>query len=556
MNPRVSSLTFLLALLLPACRSNGDPAQAAGTNPVPVRLLEGMGDTHFPITTREPMAQRFFDQGLAWCYGFHHDEAVRSFQEAARLDPGCAMAYWGMAYATGPHINNMEMTEEATRLAHDNAQKALSLAATVTPLERALIEAVAKRYVWPAPQDRKSLDLAYAEAMRPVHEAYGTNPDVAALFAESLMDLRPWQLWGKDGKPAPETPEIVRVLEAGLARHPKHPQLCHLYIHAVEASPHPEKALTAAETLDGLVPGVGHLVHMPSHIYVRTAHYERVTETNRRAVEVDRSIVARTGRVGFYELYRAHNFHFVVYGAMFEGRSGDAIRYAREMVTELPADVVRAMPQFLEGFMAVPYHALVRFGRFEEMLREPEPAAYLPATRAFWHYGRGVSLAALGRVDAAVAEQQAFEKAFAAVPENYTMGNNPLRTILEIGRSILKGEIEFRRGNHDVAFAALRDAVRRDEELKYDEPWGWMMPASHPLGALLLAAGRVSEAEEVYRADLKRHPENGWALVGLEECLRKSGKTAEAEAIGARLAKAFARADLEIHSSCFCKTGE
>lgn len=512
-----------------------------------------LGAVHFPITTKSPAAQEFFDQGLAWCYAFHHDEAHRCFRAALTADPGCAMAYWGLAYAAGPHINNMAMTPESAERAHGDARKAATLLAAVTPVERALIDAIGARYAWPAPDDRKQLDLAYANAMRDVWMAHGTQPDVAALFAEALMDLRPWDLWREDGSSQPETPEILAVLEKVLATHPAHPQANHLYIHAVEASPHPERAVPAADRLRALPMAAGHLVHMPSHIYMRVGRYEDAAEANRRGIAADHAILARTGRTGFYEVYRAHNHHFLAYAATFGGNAEEAITAARALVQELPAQVVQDMAPFLEAFLGVPYEVLVRFGRWQEMLAEPQPASWQKSRRALWHFGRGVSFAATGDIEAARRERALYRTATDDVPEDWTFGNNPVRAVLAVGDAFLEGEVEFRSGNHDAAFAALRLAVQRNDALRYDEPWGWMMPPRHALGALLLEAGRATEAEQVYRDDLVVHPGNGWSLHGLAEALRTQGKANEAAVAEASFREAWRGASVAITASCFCR---
>jgi len=540
----------IVCLALLGCRAASSDSLPLPPDRSPAEL--GLGANHFAITTRSEAAQRRFDEGLIWCYAFHHDEAQRSFREALAYDPRCAMAHWGLAYAAGPHINNMEMSEENARAAHEHAQRALALAGGVTSVERGLIEAVAARYAWPPPEDRHALDQAYADAMRRVHADYPGHPDVAALFAEALMDLRPWDLWTSEGEPQPGTDEVLAVLERLLESQPEHPQANHLYIHATEASTLPELALPSADRLASLVPGSGHLVHMPSHVYIRTGRYADAVAANVRGIDVDLGIVARTGRTGFYELYRAHNYHFLVYAAMFDGRSELAVRTAFALTRELSPDVVRAMPEFLDAFLAVPYHALVRFGRFREVLELEEPEPYLPVTRAMRRYARGVALSALGRVDEAALEQEAFEEAFAAVPESFLAGNNSARTVLAIGRELLAGELAYRRGERDAAFEALRRAVELDEALRYDEPWGWMTPARHALGALLLEDGRVHEAEEVYRADLARHPENGWALRGLADCLRLRDARDEAAEVEARFARAWVNADVAIRASCYC----
>lgn len=548
---------MLFALLFAGCGSMSGPDRPVdGAVSSPTIALADLGGHHFAITTASPVAQQWFDQGLAWCYGFHHAEALRCFDAAAAADPGCAMAWWGKAYASGPHINNMEMSPASAQQATADARHAQQLAGTATPLERALIDAVAARYSWPAPDDRKQLDHAYAAAMRRAYEVHGEHPDVAALFAEALMDLRPWDLWQQDGSPQPGTPEVLAVLERVLAAHPEHPQANHLYIHAVEASPAPARAIPSAERLRDLAPAIGHLTHMPAHVFLRVGRYEDAAAANRRGIAADLAIVVRTGRSGFYEVYRAHNYHFLAYAAMFTGRADEAMTAARDLVRELPMDTVRELPQFLEAFLAVPYHVLVRFGRWDEMLAEPPPEAWQKSRLAFYHYGRGVALAALGRTAEARAERDAFRAAMAEVPPDWTAGNNPTSTVLAIGDAFLDGEVEFRAGNHEHAFASLRLAVERDDALRYDEPWGWMMPVRHGLGALLLEAGRVAEAEAVYRRDLERHPENGWALRGLAECLQRRGATAEAAATDARFEEAWRNASAPIRASCFCRRSD
>lgn len=537
-----------LPLLIAACSSAPGPA-APSTPPTSQQL----GGAHLPITTRSAEAQELFDQGLAWCYAFHHDEATRCFRAAVAADPRCAMAHWGLAYAAGPHINNMAMSSAVAERAHADAQQARQRAAGASPLERALIDAIGARYASPPPADRKELDRAYANAMRKAYEDHGSQPDVAALFAESLMNLWPWDLWRHDGSPQPETPEILAVLEKILATHPRHPQGNHLYIHATEASNQPERAVSAAPRLGALAPAAGHLVHMPSHVFLRVGRYEEAAEANRRAIVADQATIARTGRAGFYEIYRAHNFHFLVYAAMFAGREQEAIDAARALRTELPMAVVQQMPQFLEGFLGVPYEAMLRFGKWQEMLAEPEPPEWQKSTRALWHCGRGVAFAATGDVAKARQERDAYRAAVAAVPEDWTIGNNATRTVLAIGDAFLDGEIEFRAGNRDAAFAALRLAVERNDALRYDEPWGWLMPPRHALGALLLEAGDAAASEAVYREDLRRNPDNGWALHGLAECQQRQGKASEALATQASFARAWQHATVRIPASCFCR---
>jgi tetratricopeptide (TPR) repeat protein len=514
-----------------------------------------LGGFHRTVTTQSAPAQTWFDRGLAMSYGFNHEEAVRCFEHALRLDPGMAMALWGMAYAWGPNINNTEIVP------HQIAQASLAVhlaqlhAARATPLERDLIDALATRYATPVPEDRIPLNEAYANAMRKLYERYPDDPLVATLFAESLMVLRPWKHWSPNGEPAPETPEIVAVLEKGLQRWPADPGLCHLYIHAMEASPTPQKALAAADRLREAMPGAGHLVHMPSHIDVLLGHYDQVISSNQRAIAADTEFLRREGAHNFYTLYRVHCYHFLIYGAMFAGQSELAMETARQLVAQVPEDMLQQQSDLLDAFMATPYHVLVRFGRWNEILAEPEPAAYLPATRAMWHYARALAYAATGRPGEAEAEQQSFERERVAVPETSMLFNNRSRDILGVAAAMVAGEIAYRRREYETAFRQLQEAVRRDDALNYDEPWGWMQPARHALGALLLEQGRVADAEEVYRRDLKRHPNNVWALHGLVECLDRQGKDAESVALRSTLDRVARLADIRIDRSCFCRTG-
>jgi tetratricopeptide (TPR) repeat protein len=519
-----------------------------------VPLYYDVGVVQRKVTTSSTEAQQWFDRGLGLAYGFNHEEAIACFERGVEADPDCAMCYWGKAYALGPNYNNVEMTEEASQAAHEAIQQAVAKVGGGTEAEKALIEALQARYAWPAPDDRAELDQAYAEAMRKVWAAHPEDGDVAALTGEALMMLRPWKLWSPEGEPAPETPEIRRVLEAGLERSPNHPALCHLYIHTMEAGPEAATAVPAAETLETLTPGLGHLIHMPSHIYTWTGRYDDVIRVNQRAVEVDRAFVEYAGRENFYTLYRLHNFHFVAYGAMFAGRREIALAAARELVTEIPPALLEELPDFLDVFVGTPYHVLVRFGLWDEILAEPEPAEELFAARAVWRYARGIALATLGRVEEAAQEQEAFLQAKDAVPESRLLFNNPVKEILEVATQVLAGEIEYRRGNLDRAFEHLREAVALDERLNYDEPWGWMEPARHPLGALLTEQGRYEEAIAVYEANLARYPENGWALHGLAEGLQRLGRDEEAAAAQTRFETAWADADTIIPGSCFCRT--
>ena len=536
--------SLLLPLALSAC-------QGVGVNRTPIHY--DIGVVHRAVSTDSPEAQLWFDRGLGLAYGFNHEEAVACFERAAEADPDLAMAHWGKAWALGTNYNMPVMDEAASEAAWNALQAARARIEGASPAERALIEALSARYAWPAPEDRSELEEAYADAMTAVHRRFPDDADVAALTAEALMQLRPWGLWSHDGVAAPETPAIRAVLEPALERWPEHPALCHLYIHTMEAGPEVAKALPAARSLEDLTPGLGHLIHMPSHIYVWTGHYDDVVRVNVEAVDIDDRFVEHAGRDNLYTAYRIHNYHFVAYGAMWEGRRALALEYARRLCDEIPEGLLTSMPDLFEVFTATPYHAMVRFGMWDELLEEPEPLGERQAARAVWRYARGVALASLGRVDEARAEQRAFRAARDQVPETRMLFQNQVSKVLAVADEVLAGEIAYRAGEHELAFEHLRKAVELDEAMNYDEPWGWMEPARHALGALLTEQGRYEEALAVYEANLERYPENGWALHGLAECLRGLGRDDEAAGVDKRFAKAFARADVEIPGSCYCK---
>lgn len=512
-----------------------------------------IGAVHRTVTTSSPEAQLWFDRGLALCYGFNHEAAVICFEAAAAADAQCAGTHWGRAYALGPNYNNAQMSPTACRSAHEFVQMA-KLATGRSNIEDQLITAFEARYPTADVGDRAARDRAYADAMRALHQKYPHDADITAMTAESVMQLRPWKLWTPAGEPAPEIAEIRALLEGGLAEHPNHPALCHLYIHAMEAGPEPSKALSAAQRLETMTPGLGHLVHMPSHIYIWTGRYEDSLRVNQAAVAVDEVYAAHAGSNNFYLVYRLHNYHFIAYSAMWTGRREVAMQAARQLVAAIPPESLTGMVDFLDIFTATPLHVMVRFGMWDEILREPQPAAELLAHRAVWHYARGIALAVLGRVPEAQAEQQAFRAARAAVPKSRVLFNNPVADILAVADAVLAGELEYRRGDHTRAFVLLRQGVKLDAQLNYDEPWGWMEPARHALGALLCEQGHYQEAEQVYRRNLERYPNNGWALHGLAECLSKTGRQTEAADTKARFNLAWANADIELAGSCFCRT--
>ena len=521
-------------------------------------FYEGLGTHGRAIATSSAAAQRYFDQGLAFLYAFNHDEAIRSFRYARQLDPQCAMAQWGVALANGPHINNPLVTPERAKAAWEALGKARELAAGGNPVERDLIEALRSRYAEPQPEDRKPLDEAYAAAMRKVYQAHAGDADVGALFAEALMDLRPWDLWtapgpSQQGQAQEGTEEIVATLEAVLAKSLNHPLALHLYIHAVEASPNPEKAKPVADRLRDLAPGLGHLVHMPSHIDVRLGHWQESIEANRKAADADRRYRERSAGQDFYRVYMAHNHHMLAYSAMMCGQSKLAITAINEMAGSIPASWLKENAAVADGFAAMPLEVLMRFGRWNEVLAAPEPPEYLPIARALRRAARAIAFAAQDEFEKATAEQWAFQAARKNVAEEDYFGNNTAADLLAIAELLLDGEILARSGQTDAGIAKLRAAAEREDKLRYSEPPDWIHPIRHALGATLLAANRSAEAEQVYREDLVRQPNNGWSLFGLAKSLHLQNKHDEAKQFDSRFQEVWKNADIQITSSCFCQ---
>jgi tetratricopeptide (TPR) repeat protein len=541
----------ILAFLVSAC---GTSAPAVERRIDDDYLYDHLGTHHRAVTTTSQEAQRFFDQGLILAFSFSHDEAIRSFSQATKRDPHCAMAWWGIALANGPHINFPLMTSEKSIAAWAALEQAQSLAAGATPVERALIQALSKRYAQSAPSNRQPLDSAYAAAMREVWSRFPDDADVGTLYAEALMDLHPWDLWTIDGQPKQDTQEIVGTLETVLGFAPDHPGANHLYVHAVEASPDPSRAKASAERLRTLVPDVSHMVHMPAHIDIRTGRYAQASRANELAIEVDRAHAERTGKTGFYQVYMAHNEQFLSFSTMMEGRSAESLEAARAMVEGIPREFLDQMGPLVDGYMPIVFHVLVRFGRWKEVLRERAFPDLFGAANAVRYYARGVALTALGKLDEAQRELDGLDGLCAAMDDR-TIGNNPAKQVLQIPQKVLRGELEFARGHQDTGIDLLREAVAVEDSLVYDEPPDWMMPVRHTLGALLVTAGRFEEAEKVYRQDLSRFPENGWSLFGLAQALEGRGLKDEAAAVRARFEVAWQRADVQLRSSCFCQAG-
>ncbi len=533
-----------------------------------------------PITTSSSEAQLWFDRGLVWTYGYHHEEAIECFKKALEHDPDCAMAQWGVAYAAGPNYNMpwelFDPEGKATALADafDATAAARSLADKVTPAERALIEALPARYPQRAPiEDQSPWNDAFTDAMREAYQAHPDDLEIATIFAEAIMNRTPWKMWDlKTGGVAEGagTLEAREVLERAMHEDPatmEHPGILHLYVHLMEMSPFPELALKAGDILRTLVPDAGHLIHMPTHIDVLCGHYHDVLVDNQRASEADRKYLEKAGAMNFYSGYRVHNYHFAIYGAMFLGQYAPALAAAEELIETTPEELLRMpsppMADFIESYISMKQHVLIRFGKWREIIEQEPPAdaELYCVTVAMTHYAKGVAHAALGEVEAAEKEKTLFLAARAKVPESRLLHNNTCQDLFAIAEAMLNGEIEYRKGNFDAAFAHLRRSVALDDALPYDEPWGWIQPTRHALGALLLEQGRDADAEAVYREDLGLggslsratvHPDNVWSLRGLHVCLERRGETAEARLIKQRLDLAAARADVPVNASCFC----
>jgi tetratricopeptide (TPR) repeat protein len=549
--------TYLLCFLpLSLEKTNGAaPPSAPGVRAAKAAaepLFAGLGNHGRRITTRSPQTQRYFNQGLSFLYAFNHDEAVRSFTQATKFDGQCAMAWWGIAIARGPHINNPFVSEANAQTAWEALTQAKAHASAASPVEQALIRAASARYAFPQPADRKPLDAAYAEQMRQVWQQYPDDADVGALFAESMMDLRPWDLWMNDGKPQPGTPEIVTTLEQVLEKNPKHPLGLHLYIHAVEASPDPGKADAAADRLRNLQPGLGHMVHMPSHIDVRRGRWKEAEIANKRAIVADRNYRRIRPRQGFYRVYMLHNQDMLAYAAIMRGKSKEAIEAMDAMLAGVPSEWAHENASIIDGFMAMPMEVRVRFGKWDEVLAMPQPHVDFPISRAMYRACRGIAYAAKGKVEEARKEQTLFEQAAEKVGKDAAFGNNAAADLLGVARKMLAGEISFRAGEIDKGLSELREAVALEDQLRYDEPPDWILPVRHALGAALLKCERYADAIEVYQADLARLPNNGWSLYGLAVSLEKQGQAKQAAEVRKQFVRAWEEADIKISSSCLC----
>ncbi len=544
-----------------------------------------LGNYTRPVTTTSPAAQKWFDRGLVWCYGFNHEEASRCFHQALNQDLDCAMAYWGIAYANGPFYNKpweffgQDELAQAVVTCYEAVQKALALSHSCTASEQALIQALSYRYPLPQVVTQATFDnwdANYAQAMQAVHTTFPYDADVIALYAEAMMTKTPWQLWNiYTGQPAPgaDTVIAVQILEAGLRlmnedQIPPHPGILHMVIHALEMSPQPEKALPAAAALRDLAPDSGHLCHMPTHIDALCGHYTQAVVASEKAIAADKKYLAQVGSFGFYTTAVCHDIHMLMYVAMLSGQYKQALTAVHDLTQLLTEEVLRVdiphLASTLEGYYSMNMHVFVRFGQWQAIIATPlppDPQLYC-VTTVMHHYAKGVAHSALGNIAAAEEERHLFTTAVARVPLQRRFFNNSALDILAVASEMLNGELTYRQGHHQTAYTHLRQAAYLDDHLAYTEPWAWMHPPRHALGALLLEQGHMSEAEQVYRADLGldgrlprplQHPNNVWSLHGYAECLQRLNETDEATVLQPHLTQALAHTDIEITASCCCR---
>ena len=540
---RISLTGLLLLLLFFAC--NPDEKKEAP-------LFHNLGTHNFPITTNSELAQKYINQGIILAYGFNHEEAFRSFEEAARLDTNCAMAYWGMAYVLGPNIN-LPMDAGVVHTAYEAIQKAISLLDNETQREKDYVLALSERYSEEVLEDRTPLDQAYSDAMRNLTKNYPDDLDAATMFAESIMDLHPWDYWMKDGNAQPWTPELLFVLEGVIEKDPGHHGANHFYIHAVEASKNPQRGLASADKLKFLAPGAGHLVHMPAHIYIRTGNYHEGSLANIRAVESDEEYINQCNQQGFYPIsYYPHNYHFLWATATLEGDSKTAIDAALKTSQQPPDSLMDLCGyQTLQHFAAIPLYAYVTFGKWNEILSYEKPQDQRPYMQAVWHYAR--AMAFIGTNKIGDAKEEVIE--IGALSKNEELeelsiwGINSAGLLIKIAYEVAAGELETKKQNYDLAISHLRKSVELENQLRYDEPPTWFYPCRQNLGAVLIEAGKYEEAEKVYRENLAEIPDNGWGLFGLHQALIKQNKTEEASEVEKKFNAAWQYSDVKLTSS-------
>jgi len=558
--------TILIALLTASALASGSAgAQMPDSHTPPAtpdslagwargaQLFDGLGTFHRKITTRSPLAQRYFDQGMRFVWAFNHDEATRSFAKAATIDPTCASCYWGVALTLGPNYNMPMMSSARGRVGWEAVRKAEANARRAMPVERALIAAVTKRYRGNGevdPSNSKPLLGAYVEAMKRVAAKYPNDLDVQTMYAEGLMNTNPWKLWNADGTQNPGTQQILDALQYVLKRDPRHPGANHYYIHAIEASPHPEEALPSAEALNGMMPSAGHLEHMPAHILQRVGRYEAAAEANRRGAAADLAYLKETAPPDYYPMYLIHNFQFLGSAAGMEGRRGETIAALKEARAHIPDQLLFGMPG-LDWSASFIYDGYTKFGMWDEMLKEPPPSPKLPGATISYLQSRATALAATGKIAEARTELAKADGLIAAVPAEATQGNNAAKPLYEIGQLKAEARVASAEGKRDEAIRLLTEAVGLEDKLAYNEPNDMIFPTRHLLGAEMLAAGKAVEAEAVYREDLKRHPNNGWAFLGLSQALAAQKRDADAADARKSFQGAWQKADVQLTASAY-----
>ncbi|HVF92355.1 MAG TPA: hypothetical protein VNH22_19980 [Blastocatellia bacterium] len=536
---------LILAILIPGAALGQQHAHQAQERSA--TLMPGLGAHHHPVSTSNREAQRFFDQGLALAYAFNHEEATLSFRRAAELDPGLGMAYWGVAFSVGPNYN-LDIDPERAKAAYEAIQKARALSSRAPAQERAYIEALARRYSADTNADRRQLAIDYKNAMGEMVKSYPDDLDAATLYAESMMNLRPWKLWNKEGKPEEGTEEIVSVLESVLRRDPNHIGANHFYIHAVEASPNPERGLASARSLKTLAPSAGHLVHMPAHIQMRVGDYNSAALSNEAGAEADRTYIRSRGGQGVYPMmYYNHNVHFLVAAYGMAGRFEDARRAASELYGNLSPQV-KQMPM-VDSMLPAPSLVLVRFRRWSDVLSLPEPPEEMPGTRAMWRYSRATAYAGTGQVAKAEAERETFLAAAKALPADAQWGFSSASAIMKIAETVLGAKISLAKRDTRAAVELFKQAIALEDQLPYNEPAEWDAPTREALGGVLLRSRRYREAEEVFREDLKRNPRSGRSLFGLFQSLRAQGKRSEAESVEKEFREAWKYADTPLRAA-------
>tara|TARA_B100001057_G_C22829054_1_gene942617 strand:- start:451 stop:2130 length:1680 start_codon:yes stop_codon:yes gene_type:complete len=522
-------------------------------NPTPPMILDRLGEYRREVVTDSEEARRWFNQGMALMLGYNFDGAISSFREATRIDPNFAMAWWGIGYSGGPNQNNPGIDKPKDQWSYAASQKAFELREREKGANKALIEALVHRYTFPVPEDLTAQNEAYLSAMDKVIEEFPLDPDVAVWKAEAMICMQPWNYWTLEGDPVEKTPEFRAILERVMRHHPNHPAANHLYIHTMESSPWPELAEPAADRLVDLVPAAGHLVHMPSHIWMQTGRYDDAANCNRRAAALDDAWFEGDPNAGEYRVYMVHNRHFLAWAATMQGRRREALSASRAIETEVPPALMEAFASFSDGVSSSKWHVLVRFGMWEEILKEPAPPNWALVGKAMQHYARGIAFANTERHEEAVKEIAALNNAVEGlVGQERNMGNQPASEVMKIAQHVLRGEASFKAGRRDEGLKELKEAVAIEEKLVYAEPVPWMMPARHAYGALLIVDGKYKEAEKIFIRDLEIYPANGWALIGLRDALNGQGRLGEAKHVEKAFRRAWVSADIIPPAACYC----